>query len=153
MSGHAQTGLLRERFGTPDALTAGADRLVEGRDREWPQLRPILDAGVSAKGAVGPVTVRARKISVSPVTPRRTFAVVRPGTRSRVDLGRWLDGVAPSGGLAIPAGGPGNAGITLRAASPSPPTSTRRCGALSGAPTWPAAAPRPAHGDGRSAIV
>jgi len=49
--------------------------------------------------ALGPVTVQARKTLVSLVTPRRTFAVIQPTTRTRVDLGLRLDGQQPAGRL------------------------------------------------------
>ena len=49
--------------------------------------------------ALGPLTVQARGTVVSLVTPRRTFAAVKPTTKSRVDLGLRLDHAEPSGRL------------------------------------------------------
>jgi hypothetical protein len=42
---------------------------------------------------------RARKTYTSLYTPRRAFAAVRPTTKTRVDLGLRIDGVAPGGRL------------------------------------------------------
>ena len=42
---------------------------------------------------VFPVTVQARGTLVSLVSPRRTFAVLKPTTKSRVDLGLRLGAV------------------------------------------------------------
>ncbi|HEY1619235.1 MAG TPA: DUF5655 domain-containing protein [Streptosporangiaceae bacterium] len=47
----------------------------------------------------GPVDVQARKTYTCLLTPRRTFAAVRPTTRSRVDLALRLDGAQPGGRL------------------------------------------------------
>ena len=43
--------------------------------------------------------MQARKTYTTLLTPRRTFAAVRPTTKTRVDLGLRLDGVAPGGRL------------------------------------------------------
>jgi hypothetical protein len=59
----------------------------------------VLDAVLAALPALGPVTVQARKTLVSLVTPRRTFAVVQPTTKSRVDLGLRLEDERPGGRL------------------------------------------------------
>jgi hypothetical protein len=80
-------------------LTAEADELIAGQYSDRPQLRPILDAVLATLPALGPVTVQARGTIVSLVTPRRTFAVVKPTTKSRVDLGLRLDHAEPGGRL------------------------------------------------------
>ena len=84
-----------------DAADADADALVDGQYADRPQLRPVLDAVLAAASALGPVTVQARKTCVSLVSPRRTFAAVQATTKSRVDLGLRLDGVAPAGRLLV----------------------------------------------------
>jgi hypothetical protein len=63
-------------------LTAEADELIAGQYSDRPQLRPILDAVLATLPALGPLTVQARGTIVSLVTPRRTFAVVKPTTKS-----------------------------------------------------------------------
>jgi hypothetical protein len=73
--------------------------LIDGQYRDRPELRPVLDALLAAAPGLGPVTVQARKTMVSLVTPRRTFAVIQPTTRTRVDLGLRLDGEQPGGRL------------------------------------------------------
>jgi hypothetical protein len=73
------------------AEVSEADELIDGQYRDRPGLRPVLDAVLSAVPALGPVTVQARKTLVSLVTPRRTFAVIQPTTKTRVDLGLRLE--------------------------------------------------------------
>jgi len=97
--GYGQALLVWERFGYPDFLTAEAEELIAGQYADRPQLRPVLDAVLTAVPAVGPATVQARKTFVSLVTPRRTFAVVQAATKSRVDLGLRLDHENPGGRL------------------------------------------------------
>jgi hypothetical protein len=62
---------------------------------------------------LGPVTVQARKTYVSLVSPRRTFAVVRATTKSRVDLGLRLQDAGPHGHLQA-AKNVGNGSVTVR---------------------------------------
>lgn len=113
VTGYAQQLLVMERFGYPDFLTATADELIGAQYADRTQLRPILNAILAAVSALDGVTIQARKGYVSLVGPRRTFAVVRPSTKQRVDLGLRLSGRAPSGRLEA-ARGLGNDSITLR---------------------------------------
>jgi len=99
VTGYKQMLLVMERFGYPDYLLASADALVDGQYADRPQLRPILDAVVMAAQAFGPVEVQARKTYTSLLTPRRTFAAVRPTTKTRSDLVLRLDGAEPGGRL------------------------------------------------------
>jgi hypothetical protein len=99
VTGYQQMLLVMERFGYPDYLLASADELLDGQYRDRMQLRPILDSIVAVAGAFGPVDVQARKTYTTLLTPRRTFAAVRPTTRTRVDLALRLDGVEPAGRL------------------------------------------------------
>jgi hypothetical protein len=89
VTGYQQMWLVMERFGYPDFLLAAADELLVGQYEGKQQLRPILDAVVAAVGTFGPVDVQARKTYTSPLTARRTFAAVKPTTRTRVDVARW----------------------------------------------------------------
>lgn len=111
--GYAQMLLVFETFGWPDFFTATADELIEAQYADRPGLRPVYDAVVLAALAAGEVAVQARKTYVSLLTPRRTFAIVKPSTRTRVDLGLRLDGVPPGGRL-LAAKGLGNETINLR---------------------------------------
>ncbi len=70
---------------------ADAGLLVDGQYAGRAHLRPVLDAVLAAVPALGQVTLQARKTCVSLVSPGRTFAVVQPATRNRVDLGLRLD--------------------------------------------------------------
>lgn len=99
VTGYQQMLLVMERFGYPDFLLATADELLDGQYADRPDLRAILDAVVAAASTFGPLDVQARKTYTSLLTPRRTFAAVRPTTRTRVDLALRLDGVEPGGRL------------------------------------------------------
>jgi Domain of unknown function (DUF5655) len=99
VTGYKQMLLVMERFGYPDYLLATADALLAGQYADRPQLRPILDAVVLAAQAFGPVEVQARKTYTSLLTSRRTFAAVRPTTKTRSDLVLRLDGLEPVGRL------------------------------------------------------
>jgi hypothetical protein len=99
VSGYPQMLLVMERFGYPDYLLATADELLDGQYRDRTQLRAILDSIVAAASTFGPCDVQARKTYTTLLTPRRTFAAVKPTTRTRVDLALRLDGVEPGGRL------------------------------------------------------
>jgi len=104
LAGQGVTGYLEmllrwERFGYPDFITASADTLVEAQYADRSALRPIYDAVIQAALELGEITIQTRKTYVSLVTPRRTFARVQPATRSRLDVGLRLEGVAPAGRL------------------------------------------------------
>ncbi len=104
LQGHGVTGyqqmlLVMERFGYPDFLLASADELLDQQYGDRAQLRPILDTVVAAAATFGPLDVQARKTYTCLLTPRRTFAAVRPTTRTRVDLALRLDGVDVGGRL------------------------------------------------------
>ena len=64
----------------------------------------------------GPVTFQARGTLVSLVSPRRTFALLKPTTKSRVDLGLRLDTTQP-GGL-LPARDLGQATVRIALTNP-----------------------------------
>jgi hypothetical protein len=98
VTGCAQALLVWETFGYPGFLVADADELIAKQYADRPQLRPIFDAVLAVLPALpGPVTVQARGTLVSLVSPRRTFAVLKPTTKSRVDLGLRLDTAQPEG--------------------------------------------------------
>lgn len=99
VTGYAQSLLVMEQFGYPDFFLASAKELIDGQYQDRPQLRPIFDAIIGAAVGLGEVTIQARKMYVSLVTPRRTFARVVPTTKDRVDLGLRLDGQKPDGRL------------------------------------------------------
>ncbi|HWC06879.1 MAG TPA: DUF5655 domain-containing protein [Gemmatimonadota bacterium] len=99
VTGYPQTLLVMERFGYPDFLLATADELIDGQYADRQELRPIFDAIIDAAAGLGEVTVQARKTYVSLVSPKRTFARVRPTTKKRVDLGLRLEREKPGGRL------------------------------------------------------
>ena len=116
--------VLTVRTPTP---TAEADELIAGQYADRPALRPVLDAVLAALSALGPVTVQARKTSCRLVSPRRTFAAVQATTKSRVDLGLRLDGVArPAAACSRPGTSPAARSISA-SRWPVPARSTRRC--------------------------
>jgi hypothetical protein len=99
VTGYQQMLLVMETFGYPGYLLASADELVEAQYADRPGLRPILDAVIAAAATFGEIEVQARKTYTSLLTPRRTFAAVRAATRTRVDVGLRIDGIAPGGRL------------------------------------------------------
>ncbi len=99
VTGYQQMLLVMERFGYPDYLLASSDELLEAQYGDREALRPILDAVATTAMSFGSVDVQARKTYTCLLTPRRTFAAVRPTTRSRVDLALRLDGIQPGGRL------------------------------------------------------
>jgi len=119
VTGYPQQLLVFERFGYPDFLTASAGDLIDAQYADRQVLRPIFDAVVAAVQDLGGVTIQARKGYVSLVTPRRTFAAVRPTTRDRLDVGLRLPGREPAGRLE-PSKGLGNDVINVRVSLRSP---------------------------------
>lgn len=114
-TGYGQTLLVWEHFGYPTYMTAGPDDLIGRQYADRPQLKPILDAILTALPEVSPViTVQARRTYISLVTERRTFAVVQATTKRRVDLGLRLVDVKPGGRLQSARGvGNGSMGVKL----------------------------------------
>lgn len=90
VEGYPQQLLVFETFGYPDFLTATADDLIDAQYADRPALRPILDRLIEVAEALdgpGQITVQARKGFVTLQTRRRKFGVIRPATKTRVDLG------------------------------------------------------------------
>ncbi len=106
VSGYGATLLVWERFGYPEFITADPDQLIAAQYEDRPALRPVLDAILATLPAIGSVTIQARKTYVSLVSPRRTFAVVQPTTKNRIDLALRLD-YPDDGGRLLPAKGIG----------------------------------------------
>jgi hypothetical protein len=119
VTGYAQMLLVHETFGYPDFLLKGPDQLVEEQYADRPALRPILDAVLEAVSKFDDLTIQARKTYVSLVGPRRTFAIVQPTTKKRVDVGLRLPNAEPAGRL-LAAKSLGNDTINVRVALTSP---------------------------------
>jgi len=98
VNGYAQSLLVMECFGYPDYFTTSGDQLIDAQYADRPQLFSIYAAIVEVAEKLG-ATVQARKTYVSLLTPRRTFARLRPSTRQRLDLGLRLPGEKPGGRL------------------------------------------------------
>ncbi|MBP2325597.1 hypothetical protein JOF56_005982 [Kibdelosporangium banguiense] len=90
INGYAQQLLIMERFGYPDFLLKTAEELVDdqfaGREHLRPVFNEVIEAGVGI-AQEGLVEVQARKTFVTLRTRRRKFAMVKPTTKTRVDLG------------------------------------------------------------------
>jgi len=99
VTGYGQALLVWERFGYPDFLITNAGELIDAQYADREQLRPILDKILAVTEAFGDGWIQARKGYVSLFTPRRTFALIRPTTKKRVDLGLRLPDRVPSGRL------------------------------------------------------
>ena len=63
--------------------------------RTWQEMRAAIAQRLERRTA----HVQARKTYTTLLTPRRTFAAVRPTTKRRVDLVMRLEGVEPGGRL------------------------------------------------------
>lgn len=90
INGYAQQLLIMERFGYPEFLLKTAEELVEEQFADRQHLRPVFDELVEAGIGIahqGLVEVQARKTYVTLRTKRRKFAVIKPTTKTRVDLG------------------------------------------------------------------
>jgi Family of unknown function (DUF5990)/Domain of unknown function (DUF5655) len=119
VTGYAQALLVWETFGYPEFLVADAEDLIARQYADRPYLRPIFDAVLAALPALpGPVTVQARGTLVSLVSPRRTFAVLKPTTKSRVDLGLRLDTMKQPEGRLLPARDIGQATVRIALTTP-----------------------------------
>lgn len=96
VTGYAQKLLVMERFGYPDFLTATGDELIARQYADRTHLRVVYDAIIEAAMQCGEIIIQVRKTYVSLVTPRRTFARIKPG-RKQVDLGLRLEHCEPVG--------------------------------------------------------
>ena len=100
--GHGQANLVAHhaRGGVDESGKGGGDELVDAMYAgDKAGLRPIYDAIVSRVGAFGPdVEISPKKTYVS-LRRSKQFGLVQPTTKTRVDVGINLKGVAPSGRL------------------------------------------------------
>jgi hypothetical protein len=120
VTGYPQSLLVMERLGWPDFLQKSDGELIEGQYADREHLRPVLDRVLHVARERHPeVEIVARKGYVPLHTPRRQFAVVRPTTKSRVDLGLRLDREEPRGRL-VAAKGLANETINVRVPLASP---------------------------------
>jgi hypothetical protein len=110
---HAGAVLWWEKNGA--AVEAGGGELI---DRQYAgakaPLRPIYERVAAVIDGFEEVEVGPRGTYVSFGRPKQ-FAIVQPSTRTRVDVGLRLPGVAPTGRL-LEAGSFGSSGITHRVA-------------------------------------
>jgi hypothetical protein len=91
-----------------------SEDLVGQQYADRPQLRPVLDAVLALlPGLPGPVTVQPRGTLVSLATPRRVFAILKPTTKSRVDLGLRLDSIGEPVSPLLPARDLGAASVRI----------------------------------------
>ena len=109
-----------ETFGYPEFLVADSEDLIARQYADRPHLRAVFDAVLAALPALpGPVTIQARGTLVSLVSPRRTFAVLKPTTKSRVDLGLRLDTMKQPEGRLLPARDIGQATVRIALTTPA----------------------------------
>lgn len=93
------------------SLAAMTDLVADQYSGDKAGLRPIYDAVIAAAKAAGEFEIAPKKAYVS-LRRSRQFAIVQPSTKSRIDLGLNLKGVAPTGRLE--ASGSFNAMVTHR---------------------------------------
>jgi hypothetical protein len=91
VSGYPRALLVHETFGYPDSTVRAADALIDAQYDDRPTLRPILDAVLLYAGDLDDVSISTTPEHVALAGPAGTFAVVRPSTRTRVDLGLRID--------------------------------------------------------------
>lgn len=91
VTGYPRMLLIMERFGYPAFMLTSADRLVEAQYASAPELRAIYDTIIRRVSRLGDVVVQARKTYVSLVTPRRTFARIKPCAHNAVAMALRLD--------------------------------------------------------------
>jgi hypothetical protein len=101
VTGYPAMLLVHETFGYPDYLKREPDDLIDGQYRDRPNLVPIYDRVVETALGLGDVELQARKTYVALIGPKRTFASIQATTRTRVDVGLRLDGVAAAGRLEV----------------------------------------------------
>ncbi|MGO4783681.1 DUF5655 domain-containing protein [Cryobacterium sp. W22_MBD10_FK3] len=87
VNGYPRALLVHETFGYPDSTVRAADELIDAQYADRPALRAILDAVLLYAGDLDEVSIQTRTSHVALTGPTRTFAVVQPTTRHRVDLG------------------------------------------------------------------
>ena len=78
------------------SLAETTDLVAEQYAGEKAALKPIYDAILKAAEAAGAVEVAPKKAYVS-LRRSKQFAIVQPSTKTRLDLGLNLKGVAPEG--------------------------------------------------------
>lgn len=97
VTGYGQMLVVYENLGYPDFLTASADELIDGQYADRPALRPVFDQLIQAAVGIGEVDIQARKTYVALYTARRKFAVLKPTTKTRIDVGLRLPDAAVGG--------------------------------------------------------
>ncbi|WP_159609746.1 DUF5655 domain-containing protein [Glutamicibacter sp. JC586] len=113
VTGYSQMLLVHECFGYPDFFTKTAQELVDTQFADRQQLREIYDTLMSRLSDIGDVVVQARKTFTGLQAQRRTFAVLAPVTKNRLDLGlRWEQ--APTSSRLLPPGSRLGSSVTTR---------------------------------------
>lgn len=113
VTGYSQMLLVHECFGYPDFFTKTVQELVDTQFADRQQLREIYDTLMSRLSDIGDVVVQARKTFTGLQTQRRTFAVLAPVTKNRLDLGlRWEQ--APTSSRLLPPGSRLGSSVTTR---------------------------------------
>jgi hypothetical protein len=118
VTGYPAMLLVFETFGYPDYLQQDADELIGNQYRDRPNLVPIYDRVVEAVLGFGHVELQARKTYVALIGPKRTFASIQATTKTRIDVGLRLDGIAPQGRVEV-AKSIGQSSMTHKIALPS----------------------------------
>jgi Domain of unknown function (DUF5655) len=101
VTGYPAMLLVFETFGYPAYLQKEGGQLIDEQYADRPAIRPIFDRVVEVLPTVGEVELQARKTYVALLSPKRTFASIQPTTKTRVDIGLRLDGVAAAGRLEV----------------------------------------------------
>jgi len=119
--GHGDANLVAHRFRADGGSAAPAatppDAAVDGIYAGKEALRPVHDALMQAIGAFGEFEVAPKKGYVS-LRRKKQFAMIGPATKTQVEVGLNMKGVAASDRLlALPAGGMCQYKVRLAAAA------------------------------------
>jgi len=106
--GHGDANLVAHSYraaASPPTATASPDAAVDAIYSDRPSLRPIHDALTQAIGRFGEYEVAPKKGYVS-LRRKKQFAMIGPATKTQVEVGLNMKGVAATDRLvALPAGG------------------------------------------------
>lgn len=111
---HGYANLIAHKALKSDAGSATDDSALIEAQYEGPKaaMRPIYDAIIKAVNGFGPDVVVAPKKAYVSLRRGKQFAIIQPSTRTRVDVGINLKGVAP--GKRLEASGSFNSMVTHR---------------------------------------
>ncbi len=96
---HGYANFISLKYREADAASADAGELIETQYAKKPELKPIYEALVSYCKSLGSdVEVIPKKATVS-IKRKRQFVLIKPATKTRMDVGLKFNDRLPSGRL------------------------------------------------------